>query len=292
MQNMNNQMPQGQSWPWMPNNEADKSIDVPKSMSYPIPSNGMSNFDAMYQQKSFPQGPPQPEMWSPNNNQDPMNQNSQFGAEDFPYNRPYRNQFGGQGQGPMMMQQPPPPPQGMPPNMYHMNNMYGMGPPQPRSFGGGQGMNPNRIGGGRSTNSPPEFYPPSTPFDFLNPRYPIEYSPLKTKNTSAITIHYNVTYTFSPMGWKPIDVSVSDADFHSSISDRSIDTTGMMGMPLMTPGGGIMPVPQQNNEMKNPDQGGPMSGLWWPKKTGSEIDDKIPSGIDQSEMMPPTGFGQ
>jgi hypothetical protein len=260
MQNMNNQQVQGQSWPWMPNNEAEKSFEMPKSMAYPIPSNG-PNFDggSNQPQNSFPN-----DMWSPNF-QDPMAQ-SNSGPDDFPYNRPYRN-TAGQGQ-----------PYPMPSMHMGMHSGGGM-PPPPHHRGGGFGGMNQRVGG-RSTNSPSEFAPPQTsPFDFLAPRYPIEYSPSKSNGSGvpAITIHYNVTYTFGPFGWKPIDVAVDNADFHASISQKAID---IGSSPLTTPGGGIVPVPQ--NEMKSP---GVANSWWWPKKTGSEIDDTATPGFGAMPQM-------
>jgi len=78
----------------------------------------------------------------------------------------------------------------------------------------------------------------------------------------AITVQYNITYTFSPWGWKMADVSVSNATFHSSASEKAIDI-------MAAPGGGIVP---QAELPRNPDM--LTSGWsWWPKK---EADGKAP----------------
>jgi len=127
-------------------------------------------------------------------------------------------------------------------------------------------------------------FPQSAPFDFLTSRYPVEFSPMKSANGSvpAITVNYNVTYTFSPWGWKTVDVSVSNATFHSSASQKAV-------VILAAPGGGIIPLSEEN---KNPDMSITSGWWWWPKKSGSEVDGKTPAGMGKPmDGIEQPGFG-
>lgn len=128
--------------------------------------------------------------------------------------------------------------------------------------------------------------PPSSAFDTFG-RYPIEFSPMKPPNGSipAISVQYNVTYTFTPWGWRTVDVSVSNATFHTSAAERAVDITG-------APGGGLVQQPEMN---KNQDLLMTSGWSWWPKKQGSDqapkaFGGKPEDGIEATGFGDPTGF--
>lgn len=218
--------------------------------------------------------------------------------EEFPYTRPYRTLYP-QSQGPQV-QYPRP---FMPDYMPEPSISFGGGPRGgPMSMGGqGQQMPPPPhqrqhnwgMGGmgmmmqggwpritGRSNT--PEMPPPPSPFDFRP-----EYAPARPPNgtMSAITVQYNVTYTFTPWGWKTVDVSVSNATFHPTTSEKMVDISGNTG-------GGLVP---QSEPSRNPEMFQSSSLFWWPKKTDPDFKPlfaagKPEDGIEATGFADPASF--
>jgi hypothetical protein len=116
---------------------------------------------------------------------------------------------------------------------------------------------------------------PPSPFDMGGMRPP-------NGTLTAITVQYNVTYTFTPWGWRTVDVSVSNATFHPST-------------PVNETGGGLvsMTEPIRNSDMAS------NSGLWWwPKKTDEakpifgtvKETPEAPTGFDEPPLFPHASF--